>query len=365
MPEPCEETSLENLLCDSLDLSRETQPCPPAEAGAPPAAGLRLATIDDLDSGRAFREIADKYVARINQLKLQLAAYEKKNDAVVEENLLNNLELILANQNLEQKVKARTQDLEMVNARLVLSNQQLDEQTRKLKKLDEAKEALTHMIVHDMKNPLTAVLGTLKLFKSNQFNLPENLHEMLLGADRQGSKLLNMIEQLLMISRMQNREFTLKIQKTDLARLANECAKTMERTVSGKTLKISVQVPPDPFLLNLDPEIIERVINNLLNNAIKYAPGGSEIRLAAGLQDQEACVSVTNWGEPIPKAHQQKVFDMFSRVREKDLQFSGTGLGLAFCKLAVEAHHGYFQVVSPVPPHKHGVCFSFFLPIKS
>ncbi|MEW6515362.1 MAG: ATP-binding protein [candidate division FCPU426 bacterium] len=360
---PAEEPSLEKLLCTSLDLSASAPAAEKKEADPP--AGLGSSAIRDIDSGRAFQDIVEKYVARINQLKLQLAAYEKKNDEVIEETVLKNLELILMNQNLEQKVKDRTQALEMVNARLVLNNQKLNDQTEQLKSLDEAKEALTHMIVHDMKNPLTAVLGTLKLFRKNQFNLPDNLHEMLLGADRHGTKLLGMIEQLLMISRMQSREFALKTRPTDLSQLIADCARMMEKTISGKTLKIAVHVPQAPLTLELDPEIIERVVNNLLNNAIKYAPTDTEIGVAAELQNQEACVSVTNWGEPIPKAHQQKVFDMFSRVREKDAQFSGTGLGLTFCKLAVEAHRGYFKVVSPVPPQEHGVCFAFYLPLAS
>jgi len=318
--------------------------------------------IEDLDSGRAFQALIDQYTARIRQLKAEIAGYKKENDQVVEVNLLQNLELITMNQSLEKKVADRTRELELSYARLALANERLQQQTRQLQELAEAKDALTHMIVHDMKNPLTAILGTLRLFKRNTFNLEPQYHELLLSANAHGIKLLGMIEEMLIVSRMQSKEFQLKPEPTDLAALVRQSVDLMRQTTQGvKPLQFRLEADAAPCVLPLDSQLIERVVNNLLNNSIKYAPPESEILIRIQNVPGETAVSVTNWGEPIPEKFQRKIFEMFCRVKSDDTQLSGTGLGLTFCKLAVEAHGGRIGVVSPVPPEKRGACFQFFL----
>jgi signal transduction histidine kinase len=114
-----------------------------------------------------------------------------------------------------------------------------------------------------------------------------------------------------------------------------------------------------------DPDIAERIINNLLSNGIRYAPWYSEIVVALHLAAGVPTVAVANYGDPIPLEFHQKIFERFTRVNAKDTQLSGTGLGLTFCKLAVEAQGGKLWVTSPLENEGRGACFSFTVPAVS
>jgi len=356
MADPAPE--IENWFSGPLPPKSGEEPKPPEmKPAARPAPVLDSESIAEIDSGLAFSSLMEKYTARIRQLKIQVDAFKKENTEIVNDIVNQNLELLILNQQLEAKVKERTQNLE-------LSRAQLERQTRELQELGEAKEALTHMIVHDMKNPLAAISGTLRLFTCNTFGLEPDIHALLLGAVGHAQRLLEMIEEILMISRMQDKEFQLKPETADLIVLARRCLDLMSQTRGGKQLEFRLAPGPSELPWVLDAQIIERVINNLLSNAIKYAPDRSEITVAVTAKKKAAVVSVTNWGQPIPPRHQERIFDMFCRVRAEDSQFSGTGLGLTFCQLAVNAHGGRLGVVSPVPPHAHGACFHFTLPKK-
>jgi len=308
--------------------------------------------VDEIDSGLALKDLFYKYVTRIKHLKAEISVYKKETDNIVDENLIQNLELITLNTNLELKVKERTRELELAN--------------EKLRDLGQAKESLMHMIVHDMKNPLTAILGTLILFTRNDFGVASEMHQLLIDSHSHGIKLLSMIEQILMISRMQTNEFELKPSNSDIISLIYGSIDLMTKTLAGnpKQLSFSFSPPQDSLMVTMDTQIIDRVLNNLLNNAIKYAPRNSEIHVALMITQASAVVSVTNWGDPIPENYQKKVFELFCRVKKEESQFSGTGLGLTFCKLAVEGHGGTIYVTSPIPPKEHGARFTFSLPLE-
>lgn len=293
--------------------------------------------------------------ARIRQLRAELASRREENEAIIAENLRQNEALRAYSEDLGSMVKLRTWELEVSKHRLELQAQQLQE-------LGQTKEALMHMLVHDMKNPLTAVIGTLALFKRSSFDLKPDMQGLLLDAHGQAIKLLSMIEEILIISRMRSKEFQIQTGAVDLRALIAQSMALMEKTLGGRNLALRGGAEDTPRVL-ADGPIIERVLNNLLNNAIKYAPAGSEIQVRGRREGDRAEVSVTNWGDPIPEAYHEKMFDLFVRVKAETSQFSGTGLGLTFCKLAVEAHGGSIWVESPVPPEARGARFVFTLPL--
>jgi signal transduction histidine kinase len=303
-----------------------------------------------------------KSFLRINQLKLEIDTRQEENEKIIENNLQQNEklrvlnhELITFNLDLENKVQERTRELQT-------SKQHLEAQAIQLQELSVAKEALTHMIVHDMKNPLTVILGSLKLFKQNSFGLPELMHECMLDSQLQATKLLRMIEEILFIGRMQSKEFQLKLGPCDVTDLVQQCVSTMTKTIQNKQLTLVFNPPANLPALSADADMVERIVNNLLNNSIKYAPAKSEILVEITHEGSAAAVHITNWGDAIPEEYHEKIFELFSRVNAKDKQLSGTGLGLAFCKMAVDAHGGKIGVVSPVLPQTCGTRFSFTLP---
>jgi two-component system sensor histidine kinase KdpD len=122
-----------------------------------------------------------------------------------------------------------------------------------------------------------------------------------------------------------------------------------------------VDLPRDLPLLNFDAVLIERVLCNLIENALKYAPTNSEIKLTARVHDQEVRVSISDQGKGFPAENRENLFNMFVRG-ESETEHSGTGLGLAICKAIVESHHG--RIVAD-NQRLGGACVYFTLPLGS
>lgn len=248
---------------------------------------------------------------------------------------------------------------------LETSYQELETRHQELKELLKNKDTFTHMLVHDMKNPLTAILGTLCLFKSNNFNLKTELHGLLVDAHIQSVKLLCMIDEISTLRRMQTKEFKINKLSGDIVPLIQQSLMMMAYTAKHKKLTLQFIPPTKPIWVMFDYQMIERVINNLLNNSIKYAPDPSEILVTLAQSDSMATISITNWGKPIPSAYHHKIFNAFARAESENSPIAGTGLGLAFCKLAVDAHQGNIYVDSPVPPKEIGARFCLELPLAA
>jgi signal transduction histidine kinase len=142
--------------------------------------------------------------------------------------------------------------------------------------------------------------------------------------------------------------------------IVNEVAERFAALAKGR--KLSVKAPSAPVTLIADATLVTRVMQNLLGNAIKFTPKSGEIVLEIELADEIIRVSVQDSGPGIPPEHQEKVFDKFfqAEARQQGHKYS-TGLGLTFCKLAVEAHGGRIGVTSKPG---QGSIFWFELPVK-
>jgi len=264
----------------------------------------------NLDAGVSVEIALQRAQTRNRQLQAELKSRQAENESIVAENLRQNEALRTYSEDMGSLVKMRTWELEVAKHKLEI-------QARQLKEVGEAKEALMHMIVHDMKNPLTAVLGALAMFKRNAFGLEEELHGMLLDAHGQSLRLLSMIEEILIISRMRSKEFQIQAQPVVLEELIQRCHDLMEKTVGERKLTLRYAPPAEKLTVLADASVIERVVNNLLNNAMKYAPRGSEILITSEQRENMAIIGVTNWGEPIPPDFHQKVFELFCRVEAR------------------------------------------------
>lgn len=191
------------------------------------------------------------------------------------------------------------------------------------------------------------------------------IKEMLVAAHVQSVKLLCMMDEILTISRMQSKEFEVHPEPMDVISLVQQSMSMMSLTTGGKKLSFTFEPSLPELWVSGDYPTIERTLNNLMNNSIKYAPPDSEIKLEVKPQEGVACIGVTNWGDPIPQESQDKIFDQFYRVKADVAKYAGTGLGLTFCRLAIHAHGGTIGVVSPVPPKENGACFYFTLPLAA
>ena len=237
--------------------------------------------------------------------------------------------------------------------------QELEQLNQSLRLLEAHKDQLTQMIVHDLKNPLTALLGFLEILRLDQMTV--NQSELLQNAMRSGRNLSNLINDLLDIRRIEEGRLELDYIQLAPNDLLTECANEMYGWLAQEGKTITVDVPADLPPLYADYRLMRRVILNLLSNAIKHTPTGTHICLRAaphlllpapGTDPADAAVSqilleVEDNGPGIPPAYLDRIFEKFGRLStEHPALQSSTGLGLTLCRLVVEAHGGTIGVTS-------------------
>lgn len=219
----------------------------------------------------------------------------------------------------------------------------------KLRELEILQDNLTHMIIHDMRSPLMAVSWSYDLLlKEKQLLTPEQQEYISMGKNC-CSELVGMVNSLLDISRMESGLMPLKPTYTDLLDIARTAAESVASLAKKKALAILVN--GDETHVTVDRDIMHRVFVNLLGNAIKFAPDASSITVEITTSGKSVHAKVTDQGPGIPPEFHQKIFEKFGQVgSDRPEQHHSSGLGLTFCKLAVEAHGGHIGVESPVLP---------------
>jgi two-component system sensor histidine kinase/response regulator len=224
--------------------------------------------------------------------------------------------------------------------------QRLRESYDRLRKLEELRDNLVHMIVHDMRTPLTAVLGFLQLTELiGGEGLPRKLRDYLKSAGESVKDLVEMVSSVLDVSKMEAGEMNLTMADCDLMSIARDALTKVESLKRGREL--TLKGPEEPVTVIADAAIIPRVLQNLLDNALKFTPDGARIQVEIRHEEGKVHVSVQDTGPGISHEDQEKVFDKFWNAEaRKQGDSHSTGLGLTFCKMAVEAHGGRIGVDS-------------------
>ncbi len=235
---------------------------------------------------------------------------------------------------------------------------QLERANEELRRLQQMRDDLTHMIVHDMRTPLTNVLSGLQTIEAADYDL-ELTREFLPEAISAGEDLADMINNLLDISKMEAGQLELDREQVPAAAVVGEVIERVDHLLQEKNLRLETRIP-DGMVLDADRDLVKRVLLNLLSNAIKFTPDGGEITVEACRDGRAMRMCVRDTGVGIPKDQLGRLFAKFGQVeRQPGSKRQGTGLGLAFVKLAVEAHGGQVSVDSTVG---EGSTFCFTIP---
>jgi len=256
----------------------------------------------------------------------------------------------------------RTAERKQMQEDLARAKITLEENYKKLQELEGLKNSLTHMIVHDLNNPLTVIIGLMQVLKMQYENtLTEDQRESFDMAFIAGQELKQMIGNLLDVNKMEEGKVKLRYEQVDLAESAREIVTQMQVIAKSGNKSVSLDIEGHPPLISADKELIKRVIANLINNAIKYVPdkGAIRVKIAYRPDEKRTYAQVQDNGDGIPKEYLEKVFDKFVQVESNRKAKAGRGLGLTFCKLAVEAHGGKIWVESELGK---GSVFTFTLP---
>ena len=238
---------------------------------------------------------------------------------------------------------------------------QLQQSLDNLRELEKQRDQLVHMIAHDMRSPLTSIMLMAQfLEKTAQDSEKKNLQsvEDILFSSR---RLNEMISTMLDISRMESSKMPLKREPCDLRDVLADAVSSLRALFWQAGFH---HEPPEKAIVGFcDCKIIQRIVENLLANAAKFAGKEGSIHLELAEIDGEARISVHDTGPGIPQEHHSLIFEKFGQApAEQKMSKYSTGLGLAFCKMAVEAQGGRIGVESEVGS---GSTFWFTVPLAT
>jgi len=228
-----------------------------------------------------------------------------------------------------------------------------------LRELERLREEFFHMIVHDLRNPAASIQTALDFLLSEGVGplLPEQRDVLTIARDNVG-RMLRMVNTILDLRRLQSGQAILQPRPLSLRELVARILKELSILIREKSLKVKLEMPSDLPPVHVDEMLVLRVLQNLMDNAIKFTPSGGTIWIRAAVEDaREMRVEVADSGPGVPPELRERLFQPFVTGMTKG---RGFGLGLAFCKLAVEAHGGRIWVEDRPGG---GALFVFTLPL--
>jgi len=253
----------------------------------------------------------------------------------------------VAQQELEKKVEERTRELKTV----------LDE----VKIISKRKTDFISSVSHELRTPLTSIKGYAAILLAGKLGaIPEEVRERLDKINRHSDELVHMVNDLLDIARIESGRMTMKQESQNLGNIIEQAADLLSVQCKEKDIQLNVDVSGITDKVLADRSQIERVLINLLGNAVKFTPAKGKISVRAHKEKGKIQVDITDTGCGIPKKDQEAIFEEFYRVdNDINQHVKGTGLGLSLVKHIIKAHAGEIWVQSS---EGNGSTFSFTLP---
>ena len=239
----------------------------------------------------------------------------------------------------------------------------LEDSLRKLRELEKVRDDLMNMIVHDLKSPLTSVLATLEMVIDGDFGaVSEQQKGALSDAQDKSQELLALIDDLLQIARIEQNAIVLKPSPVAPQEFFAELLHDWHMRLEAVGARATVEVAPDAPGFVADRALLRRVFGNLLQTALVHGSGPVTLRLNARRDPDGVLFTVADDGPGIPPEYHELIFRKFETVKLQTApRVRGSGLGLAFCKLAVDAHGGRIWVQST---EGQGSQFHILLPLE-
>lgn len=257
---------------------------------------------------------------------------------------------------LAQDVRERTLELQEANLKLTEQRNELESANQELIQLEQIKRDLTNMVIHDLKGPLAEIVANLEMLKYE--TLTEIQSDLLESAAFGSDEISRMITNLLDISRMEENKLPLDLAPLETQLKMVEIAKRYRPLAKLKDIAIITEASEELPPIKTDSLLFERVLINLVTNAIDHTFESGQIILMADEAENELLFEIKDNGRGIPQEILEKIFEKFSQGREGKPK-TGSGLGLTFTKMAIESLGGQISVRSEVGL---GTSFIFTLP---
>lgn len=298
-----------------------------------------LLTEEDLQKALAFQQersaSGTSYLLGQALLELNLIDRESLDQVITEQLIQLRSALQSANRHLEQRVKERTAEL--------------DEALNRLSELSKMKANFVANISHELRTPLTHVKGYLELLVTESLGpVSDEQKHALEISQKAASKLGTLIDDLITFSLASRGEMSMKLVNADIGRIISLVAKSALNKAEERGVQVIAVIPENIPHVQADPEKIGWVVNQLLDNGIKFTPSGGSVVIALKEEGSNIVIcSVTDTGIGIPAARISEVFEAFHQLDESSTRhFGGTGLGLALVRQIVEAHGSMLDIQS-------------------
>lgn len=248
----------------------------------------------------------------------------------------------IAGGNLAATVPERRSDeLGQVAQNLGTMAQRLQVLMEQERNAEQTKYELITSVSHDLRTPLTSILGYLELVDTDKYVDEVELRHYVAIAHSKGRQLQRMIEQLFEYTRTSHGAVRVNRRPVNLAELLEQLAEEFVPQLQAAGATYSLELPREKITVSADPDLLVRVFENLISNAIRYGQGGAVIGVELALVDGQAVARVVNHGEPIPDADLARLFESFYRVeKSRSAATGGAGLGLAIARNIVSLHGG-------------------------
>jgi signal transduction histidine kinase len=296
-----------------------------------------MALIDDLPRSATVVALSEVRLLKITREDFQQLLDES---SLLDHNLLRKLSTRLRAADDERTASAAAQQ------RLVEHVTQLEHEKQHLLEVQRLQQETIDLIVHDLRNPLHVIVNALGVLN---MSVPDEVlranAELFNLATHNTDRMIRLIDSMLDVSRLEAGQAYLETAPTDLASLVQTVTQRVGHLMTKHQLTLIVDVPDLPEVM-IDADMIDRVLANLLDNAIKFTPNHGQITVQAAQQaDADAIlVRVVDTGRGIPPDRRQRFFDRFAQASGDEARTRGFGLGLTFCRLAIEAHGGQIWV---------------------
>lgn len=234
----------------------------------------------------------------------------------------------------------------------------LEQEKKYLTEVEQLKNNFVSLISHDLKTPIAKIQAICDRLMAQSKD--EELNNSLTALRNESSELHRYIQSIIRISRVESRAVKINKEASDLNEIAETVVAQLQPLASDKGICIELDLEP-MFSIEFDTILIQEVLLNLVENAIKYSPEGGQVTIATREADDRAYVTVSDTGDGIPLEDQKRIFEKFYRGKEQAMKTKGTGLGLFLVKYFVELHGGEVFLRSQVG---QGTQVGFYLPVS-
>ncbi|MBI5082245.1 MAG: PAS domain-containing protein [Chloroflexi bacterium] len=256
----------------------------------------------------------------------------------------------------EQRMMQDRNELRLLQSQLARANEELQ-------RINRFKSFLLSMAAHDLRAPLTSILGFAGLLTNDPPVLGEPEQKQALAMiEAQGHRLEHLISDLLDLDQTERGKLVISFKLCELTELIREVIKPLDVTRELRQITLKLDLPKMPVQLQADRERLRQILNNMISNAIKYTPEGGHIEVAARAESDDAVIQISDNGKGMTEEQLSHLFQLYYRTDDaRQSKVKGTGLGLFIVKTLVDAHHGRIDVTSKP---KQGTTFTVRLPLE-